>query len=412
MAKQGSSDLVACLVLLILILLYVPPQGWAQTPDTPAQWSDKELDALRSLWIGSLPPLPVDPSNRYADQPQAISFGKTLFFDKGLSANGQVSCGTCHRPEYSFSDDLPLGRGMGTTSRRTMPLIGSAYQSWFFWDGRKDSLWSQAIGPIENAVEHGITRTFCAHRIKDHYRAEYEQIFGPLPPITPKTCPPLATPLSKSPEARKAWDSMKVADRQAVNTIYAHIGKAIAAYVRRIVPSPSRFDRYVEAILKNDGVRAGGLLSLEETAGLRLFIGKAGCTNCHNGPLFTNSSFHHVGLKGSDRGRAEGITQVLADEFNCLGRYSDAKPEQCRELRFIDRDVKKYEGAFKAPSLRNVADRPPYMHAGQIQTLREVLSFYQRESSSKEIGHRGLSDGDLEKLELFLKTLGSPLQQP
>ena len=412
--RPGSSSLVAGLVLLILLLPWVAPRGWAQEAKAPFahQWSDQELNALRSLWLGSLPPLPQDPSNRYADNPKAISLGKTLFFDTGLSANGQVSCGTCHRPEYSFSDDLPLARGMGTTSRRTMPLIGSAYQSSFFWDGRKDSLWSQAIGPIESAVEHGISRTFCAHRIKERYRAEYEQLFGPLPPITHKTCPPLATPLSDNPAARKAWAAMKAADREAVNTIYANIGKVIAAYVRRLVPLPSRFDRYVEAILNSDRARAAGILSPEEAEGLRLFIGKAECTNCHNGPLFTNSSFHRVGLKSPDRGRAEGIGKVLADEFNCLGRYSDAPPEQCLELRFIDRDTKKYEGAFKTPSLRNVADRPPYMHAGQLKTVREVLAFYQSESASKEIGHRGLSDGDLLKLELFLKTLGSPLRQP
>lgn len=412
MGKQGSRIFLTSIALVAVITLGSWPQVCQAQGVSTNQWSNNELKVLRSLWIGSLPPLPTNPSNKYADDPRAVLLGKKLFFDKNLSANGQVSCATCHRPEYNFTDDLPLARGMGVTTRRSMPLIGSAYQTWFFWDGRKDSLWSQATGPIESSVEHGITRAFCAHSIKDHYLKEYEQIFGKFPTITHQSCPPIATPLSDNLKARKAWQAMKPETREAVNTIYANIGKAIEAYVRRILPTPSRFDRYVEALLNNDMPHASSLLSCEETEGLRLFIGKAGCTNCHIGPLFTNSSFHNVGLKSSDHGRAEGITKVLADEFNCAGRYSDTSPEQCLELRFIDSDTKKYEGAFKTPSLRNVAERPPYMHAGQLKTLHDVLFFYQSESLSKEIEHRDLSDQDIAKLEVFLKTISSPMQQP
>lgn len=399
------------LALLSCLLLGLTAGAPARATEPPV-WSAKELTTLRSLWLGSLPPLPVDPSNRYADSPAAIVLGKALFFDKGLSANGTVSCGTCHRPEYTFTDDLPLGRGMGSTSRRTMPLIGAAYQAWFFWDGRKDSLWSQAIGPIESAVEHGITRAFCAHHIIDHYSEEYVALFGPLPRLTHTSCPPIATPLSDNPEARAAWERMNPEVKKAVNRIYANIGKAIGAYVRRILPTPSRFDRYVEALLTKGETAAAQILNAGEQQGLRLFIGKAGCINCHNGPLFTNSSFHQVGIDSPDPGRAEGIAKVLADEFNCLGRYSDAQPDQCLELRFIDKDGSKFVGAFKTPSLRSVAERPPYMHAGQIKTLGAVLAFYQKKSRSKEIDHRNVSDAEMARLELFLKTLSSPLQQP
>ena len=128
-------------------------------------WSVEDKKVIRSLSLSSLPPLPSDPSNAYADNPKAIEFGKKLFFDIRFSANGKISCATCHIPGYSFTDRLPRARGMGATTRRTMPLIGVAYQSWFFWDGRKDSLWSQAIGPIESVSEHGVTRSFCAHLI-------------------------------------------------------------------------------------------------------------------------------------------------------------------------------------------------------------------------------------------------------
>jgi cytochrome c peroxidase len=146
--------------------------------------------------------------------------------------------------------------------------------------------------------------------------------------------------------------------------------------------------------------------------GLRLFIGKAKCTNCHMGPLFTNSSFHNIGLNNpKDAGRAEGIDKVLSDEFNCLGKYSDAKPEECSELRFIDTNRVKNRGAFKTPTLRDVADRPPYMHAGQLKTLSEVLNFYRR-SASAELEHKDLSDAELSRIGAFLKTLSGPLSFP
>lgn len=374
-------------------------------------WSGEEIKLLRSLSLSSLPPIPKDPSNAYAANPRAIAFGKKLFFDKKFSANGKVSCATCHDPEVSFTDKLPLAKGMGTTTRRTMPLIGSAYNAWFFWDGRKDSLWSQAIGPIENSVEHGFTRSMCAHLITDKYKREYEEIFGKMPKIDHKSCPPKASPGTGNPAALKAWNAMKPEDRDSVSRIYANIGKAIAAFVTQILPQSAPFDKYVDAVVKNDLETADKLLSRTALDGLRLFIGKAKCTGCHMGPLFTNSSFHNIELSTKDKGRAEGISKVLGDEFNCLGKYSDAKPEECLELRFIDSNKEKYVGAFKTPTLRNVAERPPYMHAGQLKTLAEVLSFYRR-SSSHELGHGELTNNELSKIEVFLRTLSGPLSFP
>ena len=397
--------------LLLTLCLSVPASAEDKNLKDIHAWSGEEIKLLRSLSLSSLPPLPKDPSNAYVDNPRAIELGKKLFFDKKFSANGKVSCATCHIPEVAFTDKLPLAKGMGTTTRRTMPLIGSAYNAWFFWDGRKDSLWSQAIGPIESSVEHGFTRSMCAHLIADRYKREYEEVFGKLPKIDHKTCPPKASPGTGNPAALKAWNAMKPEDRESVNRIYANIGKAIAAFVRQVLPQPAPFDRYVDAVVKNDLEAADKLMSRGAVDGLRLFIGKAKCTSCHMGPLFTNSSFHNIELSTKDKGRAEGIGKVLGDEFNCLGKYSDAKPEECLELRFIDTDRSKYVGAFKTPTLRNVADRPPYMHAGQLKTLSEVLSFYRR-SSSHELEHDGLTNAELVQIEAFLKTLSGPLSFP
>ena len=372
-------------------------------------WDQKDISAIRSLWIGSLPPPPKEPSNAYADAPAAIALGKRLFFDVRFSGNLKVSCATCHRPDMSFTDDLPLAHGMGSTTRRSMPLLGVAYNTWFFWDGRKDSLWSQALGPIESNVEHGFTRTACAFIISRHYRKEYEAIFGKMPDIKDV----VASPVTEDVAVLKAWISMTPAQRDDVNRIYANMGKAIEAYVRTIVPGPSRFDIYAKALIDNDTNALSKTLTPDETAGLKLFIGKAKCTNCHNGPLFTNGDFHNTGVPTPpkmppDLGRADGIRKVLLDEFNCLGKYSDAGSGDCAELRYMDTDTTKYSGAFKTPTLRNVAERAPYMHAGQFSTLKEVLEFYHR-SNSHELGHNELSDKELGQLEAFLRTLSGPV---
>ena len=408
---RATGTLITSSIIFVIVFLNAPGAAWSMDQH---DWSDQEKSILRSLWIGSLGPLPVDPSNKYSDNPGAAALGKKLFFEDKFSGNKKVSCATCHREDYFFTDNLPLSHGMDTTPRRSMPLIGVAYNSWFFWDGRADSMWSQALGPIENKLEHGISRTMSAYIISKYYRTEYEGIFGPLPDFMEETFPHHARPALDDPDALKAWVLMTPDQREEVNKVYVNMGKAIAAFVRTILPQPSPFDRYVEQILAGETLSSRMALTDAEAAGLRLFIGKAKCTNCHNGPMFTNSDFHNLGLPprenvAPDMGRAAAITQVLSSQFNCLGKYSDAHPNDCPELRFIDTSNKKYEGAFKTPTLRNVTERPPYMHAGQFATVREVLKFYQSQAKNPELGHAGLTDEELDLLEAFLHTLSSPL---
>ncbi len=149
----------------------------------PQTWTEEETRLVLSLGLASLPALPADPSNAVADSPDAASLGKALFFDTRFSANGKVSCGTCHLPERQFQDDLPRAKGVGETARRTMPIAGTAYSPWLFWDGRKDSQWAQALGPLESAVEHGTDRAYIAHLIEAHYADQYAALFGPLPTL-------------------------------------------------------------------------------------------------------------------------------------------------------------------------------------------------------------------------------------
>jgi len=383
------------------------------------RWSTEQREMLRSLSLASLAPLAADPSNRYADDDRAAALGHQLFFDTRLSGDGKVSCATCHLPDREFQDGTPLARGAGVTTRRTMPVAGTAHSPWLFWDGRADSQWAQALGPLESAVEHGGNRTQFTHLIAAHYRRDYEAVFGPLPPL--EGLPPNAGPVADS-IWRRAWRGIPPARRQDVNRVFANIGKAIAAYERRIGFEETRFDRYVEAELAGRPHTPTSALSPEETAGLRLFIGKANCINCHNGPRFTDDHFHNTGVPPrravtvADSGRANGVRLALGDEFNCAGRYSDARPEECGELQFAATEGEELLRAYKTPSLRGVAERAPYMHAGQLATLAEVVAHYDRAPEApaghSELQALRLTSAERRQLEAFLRALSAPVGAP
>jgi cytochrome c peroxidase len=179
---------------------------------------------------------------------------------------------------------------------------------------------------------------------------------------------------------KAAWIAMGARQREEVSRVFANMGKAIAAYEKSLRHEPSRLDGYVDAMV---AARAAdpGVLQPAEVRGLRLFIGKAQCVTCHNGPLLTDQQFHNTGVPPReparpDRGRADATAKVRNDEFNCLGSFSDARPRQCQELRFMVDDDPALVGAFKTPGLRGVAQRAPYMHAGQLTTLEQVVRHY------------------------------------
>lgn len=381
-------------------------------------WSPDEKQILRSLWIGSLEALPPDPSNKYADNPKALALGHRLFFDVRLSSNGLVSCATCHEPARSFTDGKVLAEGVGTTGRHAPTIIGMAYSPWFFWDGRADSQWSQALGPLEAAVEHGGTRTQYVKLIlsDSEYRSAYEAIFGALPTVLGLAQLPDRGMPSGDAAVRASWNALSSLERTAISRIFANLGKAIAAYERRIVPGESRFDRYVAAVLSDDPA-AGALFTPDEFAGLKIFIGRGNCTQCHNGPMLTNNAFHNTGAGAKhDLGRAQGVQDALKDAFNCAGPFSDAGADGCGELSFAKTEGIDIVAAFKSPTLRNIAETAPYMHNGQFASLRSVLDHYKRAPKAavgqSELRPLNLSESELQQLERFLLTLSAPLDVP
>ncbi len=384
------------------------------------QWSPSELAVLKSLWIGSLQPSRQPLENRGARDAQAAALGHRLFFDPNLSANQQVSCASCHEPQRYFTDGRRLARGIGDVQRNTPSLVGTAYNHWFYWDGRRDSLWSQAIVPIEALNEMGRTRLGVVRDIARQpvYRRAYEALFGPLPKADVfERLPKRASPIGDAP-AQTAWSQIAPRTKRVINKAFANIGKAIAAYERQLEPGPSRFDRYVEAQLAGDQPAAEAILTADEVAGMKLFMsGQARCLTCHNGPLMTNQGFHNIGTgvfdgETPDFGRMLGIQAVLMTEFNCRGRYSGRPPAACDKLRFMNRTEIQgvMRGAFKVPGLRNVSHTAPYMHDGRHATLAEVVQHYREPPATNgqplhELSPVRLTDREAEQLVAFLHTL-------
>lgn len=412
------------------------PQPSSEPSPTPpaaqpeaGPWSEPEATLLRSLSLDALPPPPPDPSNRVADHPAAAELGHRFFFDAGFSKDGSISCATCHQPALLFTDGRSRSRGIGQTARNSPTLSGVAHSTWMFWDGRRDSLWAQALAPFETPAELGSTRTAVARRATTSPATAflYARVFGPPPDLADRSrFPERASPFG-SQEERAAWNRMKAVDRRTVDQVFANVGKAIAAYERLLEPGPARFDRYVSSLSSGNGGRVGSpsaseLLSDEELQGLRLFIdsGRTLCLRCHNGPLLTNQSFHHVatatGTGGlPDFGRFLGVQALLMDPFNCRGEFSDAAPQACRELRFLDKsDILGEMGKFKTPTLRGLPRTGPYMHDGRFATLGEVMEHYRnpppRESQPHELVPLEIDESESRALVAFLSTLDGDLR--
>lgn len=329
-----------------------------------------------------------------------IELGRQLYFDTRLSADNSVSCASCHDPDHGYAFDSPFGIGIdGQTGNRNSPtaynrLVSRAQ----FYDGRAGSLEEQAVGPIANPIEMGNTHEACVATLKKipGYQKQFERIFG---------------------------DGVTIGDSVTIE----NVGRAIASYERVIVTGPSawdyhdqlaRFERaYAEdleepELLEEEAPEilieyeqhkaAANAKPMSESAqrGAVLFFSTAsGCTLCHNGANFTDELYHNLGV-GMDKLPAGKTAEELAamdlPEID-WGRYSVTHDEQDR-------------GAFKTPTLRNVALTAPYMHDGSQQTLLEVVEWYDRGGHanpylSERVKKLNLSAQDKADLVAYMESL-------
>jgi len=288
--------------------------------------------------------LPSMPSS--AADPRLVALGRELFFDKHLSADALVSCATCHRPDAFFTDRRPVALGVRRRAgtRNTPSLLNIAYSPTLFWDGRADSLESQVRLPLLNPREHGLpseAAVLAAVGANPSYVRQLRELLG--------------------------REGFSVAD----------IARALASYERTLLSGNSPADRY----LYGGQTRA---LSAAAQRGLALFRGRAGCAACHligaDSALFTDNLFHSspIPLPQSTVARLQELTRrVLASRsrygFDELNRVLLQDGDIAALGHFVVTLDPKDIGAFKTPSLRNVARTAPYFHDGSVNTLSDAL---------------------------------------
>lgn len=419
----------AVLMALAASNTQAPPP--VSTPTAAPRVVFDERTIARILQHAPLPAPPADPTNRVADDPRAATLGQALFFDARLSQDGKVSCATCHDPARAFTDGRAVSRTIAPARRNAPSLYNVAQQRWLFWDGRADSLWSQALQPIENPVEMGGDRRRALRVVADDaaLRARYELVFGALPAAILAPNAPRATDPPVPERANDAASTTSAAADEIVDRAFANLGKSIAAYERQLVSANSPFDRFAAALRAND-TTAQAAYPDDARRGLALFVGKADCRLCHAGPLFSDGEFHDVGVPTyadplapatekralaplRDPGRREGVEKLRADPFRASGAFSDAPDgERARELDTLTTGVELH-AQVRTPSLRNVARTAPYMHQGQFATLDDVIAFYSTRDGAVPTGHHaeavlrplGLTADESRDLKAFLESL-------
>jgi cytochrome c peroxidase len=288
--------------------------------------------------------MPIPAENAQTDA--KINLGRQLYFDGRLSVNDKISCATCHAPSKGWAghDATDTGIEGRVGNRNSGTIVNSGHMKYQFWDGRAASLEEQALGPIHNPVEMGETLENVVRKLNaiPGYKRQFQEVF----------------------QSDVTTDG---------------IAKAIAAFERTIVSGPAPYDRAVAGDKE--------ALSAEALRGMQIFFGKGTCVACHSGPLFSDQSFHNLGV---------GMNAAKPD----IGREAVTKDPADR-------------GKFKTPGLRNVANTYPYMHDGKMPTLEAVVQFYNvggipNSNLDPLIKPLGLTDTEKKDLVEFLKALSGP----
>jgi cytochrome c peroxidase len=280
---------------------------------------------------------------------EGVELGKSLFFDPGLSANGTISCASCHFPEKAFSDGVALttqGVSGKALQRNSPPLFNLPWHEGLFWDGGANNLESMVFGPLTHPDEMASDLKDVIDYINNH--ETYPQMF------------------------QQAFLTDSVTS--------SAIGRSLAQFMRTILSDNSKYDLWI----KNEIT-----FSTEELKGYKVY--QEQCSSCHAEGLFTDLKYHNNGLDTAyaNPPELEGLFQ---------GRY---------RITLDSQDM----GAYKTPSLRNLSFTAPYMHDGRFATLEEVLNHYAEGIQSNETLAPPLKNGiklssnERAQLLAFLSTL-------
>lgn len=314
---------------------------------------DLPVDNLPEIKLNIEPPLglktnPEIPENN-PQTDEKVALGRKLFFDPILSEDGKVACASCHKPDNGFAGTDPIAIGLnGRKGKRNAPsLLNKAYSSVLFWDGRTSTLEEQAIKPLSNENELSSDINIILKKLRENQ--EYVGMF----------------------------ESVFEAQGAEAAVTPENIGSAIASFERTLVMGNTQVDRFHAA--EYDA------LSKSARQGMWIFESRGKCWKCHNGETFSDQLFHNT-----------GVSFGAADRD--LGRFDHTE---------LDEDKFK----FKTPSLRGIELTAPYMHDGNLQTLREVVEFYNKGGSpddptlSDKIEPLNLTEAEVDNLVEFLKAL-------
>jgi cytochrome c peroxidase len=330
------------------------------------------------LSLSPLPPPPHDLTNAVSGNCRAIDFGRNLFFDLRLSKDRDRACATCHIPDSGWADGHAVANVTGVL-RNTPTLWNVAYNRWFFWDGRADSLWAQASGPIEAAAEQNLNRLDLAYQVltERDLRTEYEAIFGPLPEAARRAA---MQAHSSEVERKTIWEQLSPEAKNAITQILVNVGKAIAGFEETITSRNSPFDKFVQTTRSGDNA-ASTVLSPEAQRGLKIFAGRGQCYQCHSGPTFSDGEFHNtlvVADKNNpeDLGRIRGLELLATSELRRDSPFSSKRKGVSAADRKPTLSGLATRSQFKTPPLRNITEKTAFMHNGQLLSLQAVIAHY------------------------------------
>jgi cytochrome c peroxidase len=309
----------------------------------PAALTEAEVAAILSLGPWPVPMRP-DPGNAVSGKREAVEFGERLFFDNRMSGNGKFSCGSCHVPERNWTDNRTRAFAIAEADRNTPTLMNVRLGRSFGWDGAADSLWAQSKRPILDPRELGSSARQVAELVRkdEQMSCRYRKTFG---------APPSAS------------------DDEAV---FTDVAKALAAFQETFETPPTPFDAFRDTLARKEPLRPW-TYSEAALRGVRIFVGKGGCANCHSGPNLTSGGFHDNGFS----------------LYAAAGR-----PDPGRN------------GTFKVPTLRHLFLTAPYGHHGELGSLKDVVQHYS-ERGSAEIKPLKLTAAEQSDLVVFLESLST-----
>jgi cytochrome c peroxidase len=443
-AAAMSSSLNSCLGTCGVLLLAACGGGNEPKPGT-VDFSTAEWEIVETL--SPVPDVPANPTNVHADDPAAAAFGQKIFFEKryagalvvgddgsngGLGAVGEkgaVACASCHDPSSWYMDTRSrpnnVSLGAAYTVRNAPSLVNVVYYDYFGWAQKQDWPYVQASGSPESKDNTAGNRLEFAHMLFANYRDEYDAIFADpldaaLDPdaVDAARFPPTGKPKSKPEDPDGAWEMMVAADRTIIQRIMSNTGKAIEAYERLLISRNAPFDRFVAG--------EETAIPLSAKRGLKLFVGKAACVQCHSDPTMTDNKVHVTGVPQTgmnvpetDQGHFVDADLMLKNSYNGASQFSDDPEAGAAKLANITVDAS-HTGAFRTKSLRHVEHTGPYMHDGCMDTLEAVVEFYDRGggdtafSGTKDplLVPLNLTSGERADLVAFLKTLtGEPVPE-